>query len=197
MNIPYKTLKAVSAAISKDESRYVLNGIEVMPRSNGIVLAATNGHVLIASYIEDQKHGIEKSFIFPRELLEMIKKPVEETVSICYSGNKITFENSNGIEISASPIDGIFPNWRKALNPDSPLVRCGVGAITETNAKVIFSAMRAINPGNKHNALSNTFSDGQPTSARFVSLDENTFAMYAPCRYNENREFAWPGWAKE
>lgn len=120
-------LRAMAKFASRDEARYILNGVlvEVGP-ARQIVLVATNGRTLAAFSDSGTLNFVpEWQFVFPNELIEAI--PVNlRTLRMpllidCYHHEekegeviKVSFGD---VTASMRPVEGNYPRWRCVL-PD-------------------------------------------------------------------------------
>lgn len=117
--IPPKYLKAIAAFASKDETRYVLNGVCVDRHNNSTILVATDGRRLGAVELTDEIHDFTaenfEPFIIPASLIQSLPKP-----SSAYNG-RIRISLNGSVSASASktvsvdPIDGIYPKWKHVI----------------------------------------------------------------------------------
>ncbi|MFH1806867.1 MAG: hypothetical protein ABID63_18455 [Pseudomonadota bacterium] len=122
--------------ISKEETRYYLNGVLIEPHPDGgVIMAATDGHALIA--IRDRKARFEgdQSFIctIPKSFAAIMKGKGFRQIHFIGDTAYVTNEEwadqnldaeqdpaqitENHLAVAwAPPIDGIFPDWRKVAN---------------------------------------------------------------------------------
>ncbi len=104
-------------AISKDETRYVLNGICFIVTKKGIKLAATDGRRLA---IIEEKQNIntqeEKKYIIPAKTTQELLRNLNDTqqVKILFSKNQVTFYLNN-LHIVSRLIEGEFPDYEQAI----------------------------------------------------------------------------------
>jgi len=113
-------LKGISKtlyAVSKDESRFALNGVCFSFNGDKLEFVSTDGHRLALYSITGK--GLEGKYIVPQKALNEIKKLVSdvEDVEVAVSGSSIFFKGSNYI-LSARLLEGIFPNYTQVI-PDS------------------------------------------------------------------------------
>lgn len=117
MQLPINKLHAVALAAATEETRYYLNGvhIEPHPRKTGVILTATNGHVLISAYHDT---GFGEPFapvIIPLKLITRIKavrKIPDLTMTLTPAEVSILYA---GATYAAPPVDGTFPDWRRVV----------------------------------------------------------------------------------
>ncbi|MBU4488044.1 MAG: DNA polymerase III subunit beta [Candidatus Omnitrophica bacterium] len=110
-------LSMTAFAMSRDETRYILNGVHMLIKKNTIRMVATDGRRL--ALIEKEatlEKNIEKSIIIPtkavQELLRNLKDDGEVTVS--FSENQMMF-NLGDIVIISRLIEGEFPNYEQVI----------------------------------------------------------------------------------
>lgn len=104
-------------AMSKDETRYILNGVHALIKKNMIRMAATDGRRL--ALIEREiapEISVEKSLIIPskavHELMRNLKDDGEAVIT--FSNNQIMF-NLGDIVIISRLIEGEFPNYEQVI----------------------------------------------------------------------------------
>jgi len=108
-------LKGISKtiyAVSKDESRFALNGVCFSFIKGKLDFVATDGHRLALYSTEITGKGLEGKYIVPQKALNEIKKLVSdvEDVEVAVSGSSIFFKGSNYV-LSARLFEGVFPNY--------------------------------------------------------------------------------------
>ncbi len=111
-----KILKRVSFAMSKDETRYVLNGTLLMIKKNNLLLVATDGRRLALTENKVKLEMENKEVIIPiKTILELNKILKEEgDVRIVFSDNQVAFELEKTTIISRL-IEGEFPNYEQVI----------------------------------------------------------------------------------
>ena len=120
-----RALRAVLVAVSTEETRYYLNGINLEFTPDGVTMCATDGHrmiVLRQPYGEHAATGAHASVIVPRDLVAKLKinprmKTLDETTLTIADDGKLTFEHA-GEMFGGSRIDGTFPNYRQVMPKD-------------------------------------------------------------------------------
>lgn len=119
--IEQKTLKEMISltdfAISKDDTRYVLNGTLLIVKEDTIILVATDGRRLAT--IEKKlgkKTLVDRSVIVPIKTIQEIKRMLtgEGDVQVKFSENQIMFEFSSSLVISRL-IEGEYPSYKKVI----------------------------------------------------------------------------------
>ena len=118
-----RALRAVLVAVSTEETRYYLNGINLEFTPDGVTMCATDGHrmiVLRQPYGEHAPTGAHASVIVPRDLVAKLKvrnKVVEETTLTIGDDGRLTFEHA-GEMFGGSRVDGTFPDYRRVVPQD-------------------------------------------------------------------------------
>ncbi len=118
------SLEDIKFAISKEETRYYLNGVYITRQKNGDgELVATNGHVLacindVSISFDDDWDGV----ILPRDAVNAICKlqrfiADDEIGEAIVSNGRIYFEMGD-FKIMARIIDGSFPDYEKIIISD-------------------------------------------------------------------------------
>jgi DNA polymerase-3 subunit beta len=118
-----RALRATLVAVSTEETRYYLNGINLEFTPDGVVMAATDGHRMIVLRQPYGEHGAtaaHASVIVPRDLVAKLKvkhKVVEETTLTIADDGKLLFEHA-GESYGGSRVDGTFPDYRRVVPQD-------------------------------------------------------------------------------
>jgi DNA polymerase-3 subunit beta len=118
-----RALRATLVAVSTEETRYYLNGINLEFTPDGIVMAATDGHRMIMlrqPYGEHAATGAHASVIVPRDLVAKLKvkhKTLDETTLTIGDDGRLTFEHA-GESYGGSRVDGSFPDYRRVMPQD-------------------------------------------------------------------------------
>ena len=100
-------LKSALLFISKEQTRYYLTGVYVEPEANGIRLVSTDGHRLFTAIQEtDDPQGFEP-FIIPGDAIKRALTGYKEALI------ELNIQNRVLGNVSFTPIDGDFPNWRR------------------------------------------------------------------------------------
>lgn len=125
ITLPQKNLKKMLAmtnfASSRDESRYVLNGVLFIIKPSCVKLAATDGRRLaVAEYKIQLPKTQERKAIIPtktvNELLRMLGDEGEVVVS--FGENQVSF-NVGSTKIISRLIEGEFPNYEAVVPKES------------------------------------------------------------------------------
>jgi len=123
VTLSIRALRAVLVAVSTEETRYYLNGINLEFTPDGVVMAATDGHrmiVLRQPYGEHAATGAHASVIVPRDLVAKLKvkhKTLDETTLTIGDDGRLTFEHA-GEMFGGSRVDGTFPDYRRVVPKD-------------------------------------------------------------------------------
>ena len=111
-----KILKKVSFAMSRDETRYVLNGTLFFLKNKILRLVATDGRRLALAEIKTNLNLDKKEVIIPTKTINELNKILKDegAVTIYFSENQVAFELNNTIIISRL-IEGEFPNYEQVI----------------------------------------------------------------------------------
>jgi len=104
-------------AISRDDTRYVLNGTLLIVKEDTIILVATDGRRLAT--IEKKlgkKTLVDRAVIVPTKTTQEIKRVLGEEgdVQVKFSENQIMFEFPSSLVISRL-IEGDYPSYKKVI----------------------------------------------------------------------------------
>ncbi|MFH1094085.1 MAG: DNA polymerase III subunit beta [Candidatus Omnitrophota bacterium] len=111
-----KLLKKVSFAMSRDETRYVLNGTMFSFKNKSITLVATDGRRLALTEVKIPIEIDKKEIIIPIKTINELNKILKEDgqVKIIFTDNQVAFE-INGTVIISRLIEGEFPNYEQVI----------------------------------------------------------------------------------
>lgn len=119
--MPQKTLKDMfnltGFAISKDETRYVLNGILFAQTEGKLRLVATDGRRMAMIEKDTPKsHGLAKRIIVPSKAVSELGRLLkdENDVKILFGENQMAFEIDDTILITRL-IEGEYPNYEQVI----------------------------------------------------------------------------------
>ena len=118
-----RALRATLVAVSTEETRYYLNGVNLEFTPDGVVMAATDGHRMIVLRQPYGEHGAtaaHPSVIVPRDLVAKLKvkhKTLDTTDLTIADDGRLTFEHA-GESFGGSRIDGTFPDYRRIVPQD-------------------------------------------------------------------------------
>lgn len=125
-DIPSKDFKEMVAhtsfAVSTDETRYFLNGVFFEKDENNLVLVATDGKRLAyeSKSVLAEVENFNSIIVHPKILGIIAKYASDEgNLSIATTEKNIVFKFSNYV-LSASLIDGQFPNYRRVIPENQP-----------------------------------------------------------------------------
>lgn len=110
-------LNMTSFAMSRDETRYILNGIYLVIKKEYIRMVATDGRRL--AMIERENNlpkPIDKKVIIPMKTVQELQRNLKEQgqATIYFSENQIMFELEDLVIISRL-IEGEFPNYEQVI----------------------------------------------------------------------------------
>lgn len=112
-------IRKTAFAVSNDETRYVLNGVDVMIEKGKITLVATDGRRLayIQRDIADEKASLNA--IVPTKAVNELAKVLGADekggdLQLGFTENQVTFQYKNIIVISRL-IEGNFPNFEQVI----------------------------------------------------------------------------------
>lgn len=116
-----KLFARVALAQSTEETRYYLKGVHVSahPRGEGVILAATDGHMLIAAH--------DPTGTPPAQDGGLIVGLGKEGLKSAAKGTELTIDPATGaatvpglwLSPASVMVDGNYPDWRRVL-PTSP-----------------------------------------------------------------------------
>ncbi|WP_261496680.1 DNA polymerase III subunit beta [Burkholderia multivorans] len=121
INATASALKAVQIIAPRDDIRYYMNGVLVEAREKETRLVATDGHRLAVYRIECNNEvpaGESISIIVPNAVidrLKLAKETPDEVIFESAGSDGRMFVLHDDIRVTFSPIDGIFPNYRKVI----------------------------------------------------------------------------------
>jgi DNA polymerase III subunit beta len=110
-------LRATAYAVSLDETRYVLNGINFVLQNNVITLVATDGKRLAKVEREIEiPESHEKSFILPTKAVNELMKLCSDSgqMSIFMGEGLVSFD-FDGKFLTSKLVDGNYPNYRQVI----------------------------------------------------------------------------------
>jgi len=116
------SLKKTSYAISTDETRYVLNGINCSFKNNTLIMVATDGRrlAMVESEVEFPA-GNEVDVIIPTKAVNELQRLLKEDggdLRMRVTDNQVTFELNNS-HLYSKRIEGNYPNYRQVI-PGAP-----------------------------------------------------------------------------
>lgn len=112
-----KMLRLTSFAVSRDETRYVLNGIFFKVLGDFLELVATDGRrlAIVREKIDTPKAAI-KEIIIPIKTINELNRILTETgkIDILFGENQVCFD-LDGTRIISRVIEGEFPNYAQVV----------------------------------------------------------------------------------
>jgi|GEM_PF-4569068 len=116
IDIRYETIKAASYFMSKEVTRYDLNGVHVVSDGNALHIQATDGHRLVKITKRYEEPLPKVNMILSRWTISMITKLFarRDVLAFDFDKMKITVDN---LEYPIQEIDGTFPDVNRII-PD-------------------------------------------------------------------------------
>ena len=109
-------------AVSKERTRYALNGVLFILREDGAEMVATDGHRM--AYVRKRmKHpkGTEKQALLSQKALEELRRAItseDKTVRVNVRENDVVFSVKRST-VSTRVIEGHFPDFRSVIPTDN------------------------------------------------------------------------------
>jgi DNA polymerase-3 subunit beta len=132
-------LNMTAFAMSKDETRYILNGVHMTIKKNLLRMVATDGRrlALIEKEVGLEKN-IEKSIIIPTKTVQELMRNLcdEGDLFISFGENQIMFSLGDILIISRL-IEGEFPNYEQVIPKEAK------EKIVVDREKLLFATRRA------------------------------------------------------
>jgi DNA polymerase-3 subunit beta len=112
-----KMIGMTSFAISRDETRYVLNGVLFVIKSSYIRMVATDGRRL--AMVEEKTQAPktqERKIIIPAKTIAELSKLLgdEGEVKMCFGNNQVLFDIGS-TKVVSRLIEGEFPNYEQVI----------------------------------------------------------------------------------
>jgi len=173
-------LKRVSAAQSKDETKYVLNSVYLESERDTLTLTATDGKRLHSTTIK--ANGQDFKAIIPSKAVERMLKYAEGFPSVMVNDQFARFTFSHRVTIQCKLIEGMYPNYRQVI-PQSHQI-----AVMFTG-KALLNALKEALPASKA-----AFKQGgyaYQTICMTVNRTGDT-VFHAPSTINEIAEMRFP-----
>ena len=119
VSINLNTLKSVAYAVSKEETRYYLQGVHLEAGKDGFTMVATDGHKLLCAfqpYGEHMPQDHMASVIIPASLIAKlkVKRNADAWAELTVNGLDLSFEY-RGETFGGKAIDATFPDWRRVV----------------------------------------------------------------------------------
>ena len=112
-----KILRMTSFAVSRDEARYVLNGILFVVKPSCIRLVATDGRRLALVELKLQlPKTMERKFIIPTKAINELDKILTEEGEVkIFAGETQVFFDTPATRLVSRLIEGEFPNYEQVI----------------------------------------------------------------------------------
>lgn len=115
-------IKKTIFATSNDELRSIITGVLIKMSNYGMILVATDAHVLVKCVQKDVKLKFQSEFIIPKKSLNLLKNILEKTkdinIIIEYDAENLSFIFEDEILVCRL-IDGKFPDYESILPSDN------------------------------------------------------------------------------
>lgn len=113
------------ALTSLDETRFLLNGLNIEPVKDGNLLVATDGRRL--GVLFQPGEPIKQSFILPRWIMDFIplKGAAKDLELELVSSKEIMIKGEQMPLMSIEPIEGDYPKWRQVV-PSTPFAPANI-----------------------------------------------------------------------
>ena len=117
-------IRKTGYAVSSDESRHTLNGINVEAEEEKLKMVATDGRRL-ALVEEEIEGGVKANFILPTktvaELQRMLQTEGEMEIGVgeTHAEFKVPQGNGESVKIHSKLVEGNFPNYKQVIPSES------------------------------------------------------------------------------
>jgi DNA polymerase-3 subunit beta len=113
-----RAIPRVEIAVSKEESRFTLNGVLLDIRSEGAQMVATDGHRLSLAHV--RADGIENlKVLIPKFALNELYRLGQDSAMVATDENHIWFTSGHR-QIIARKLTGNFPDFERVIPSDQP-----------------------------------------------------------------------------
>ena len=115
-------LNLTDFAISRDDTRYVLNGILLVVKGDNVSGVATDGRrMAVANKRLPKKTLIDRDVIIPAKTVQEVKRMLgdEGEITLKFGENQILFSFPTSFVLSRL-IEGEYPNYKKVIPEKSP-----------------------------------------------------------------------------
>ena len=171
--------KKVGRAVSKDDSRPILKGVQLTVENDCLRLVATDSYRLV---VADAPVASTEPFaaVVPGDVLKgVLGMPnLTETVGVAIAANQIAF-TFGSTSLVTRRIEGNYPNWRQLL-PNSHKVDVTVSAADVKGALKRVSVLAKDNPSVRIDLVDGTM------TLQTVSVGDGEATDEVPCANNEN-----------
>lgn len=110
-------------AVSKDETRYALNGVCTQIENDKMITVATDGYVLayMETQLQEKISGIVNTIIPENASREIAKHSdeAEEAVTLVFGENYLFMDGGN-VQLASRVIEGKFPQYRDVIPESFP-----------------------------------------------------------------------------
>ena len=117
-SIPYEVLRVASQFVSKDYSKYLLNGVHLKVEKDEITVASTDGHRLFYFKFPNNELGfkLNKNITIPGTVF---KSQIKQATKVLITDNLVTFMNEEIFlsSVHYQQIEGTYPNIEQLI-PD-------------------------------------------------------------------------------
>jgi DNA polymerase-3 subunit beta len=119
-----RALKSVAIAASTEETRYYLNGVNLVHTPSGVIMVATDGHrmmIVKQDWTDIVPNAEFKPTIVPLAFIKKIKLVRGLDLADCTIGNDgaISIKYA-GETMGTQAVDGTFPDWRRIVPKTAP-----------------------------------------------------------------------------
>ena len=195
ITIPANKLAAVALAVSTEAARYYLQGVFVEASHDKVTMTATNGHILLTAHVETQTPD-PFSIIVPAETIALACKSMKGfDIELGRTADQFKLGN-----ISFSPIDGTFPDWRSFV-PKAVPAESSVDGIWYSSQylSVMAKAAKLLGWRTGEGTLGDGFfvypDAGNPALVQFRDVPD-LIGVVLPVRAPKER-FTVPAWTKK
>lgn len=185
--------------------RYYLNGVYAEPSpTGGVILVATNGHILAAMFSADSYAAEAMIIDAPKELATAVKSVTrtEGSVRIASKDSPLEVPNGIGVPTYVKPgkptIDGKYPEWRAVIPADDKLAPGLPHAYNAIYLQIAIEAICGSPKANRYGTLlqfHHVKADKTDGTAAIVRSESNFIAVVMPV--HADKVLAIPAWASK
>ena len=183
VSINLNTLKAVAHAVSKEETRYYLQGVQLEAGKDGFTMVATNGHMLLCAfqpYGEHMPQDHMASVIIPASLIAKlkVKRKADPWAELTIDGLDLSFEY-RGETFGGKAIEASYPAWRNVVPRETS------GELAQFNPEILatIQAAACVFFDDKDKLINVQHNGGSPALVKFAYCDnERFFGVAMPFR---------------
>lgn len=204
--IRWAAIKAAELIASHDQTRFILNGVQIEIVSDGeAVLASTDGRRLFACKenieIIEQDGEFLGSFVIPRELIAFSKiasltKGIKQA-TISVDGRRVTIScPRTGMSFAGNDLKGKYPEWRKVI-PTGDL-NDRIQMCVNPRYLADFYKCFAVLTEDKNPCLKFSQHDGNELNPFIITCQKEAgaFGVLMPMRESQTVKPKLPEWAK-